>query len=86
MAGLGPRSWDTAMPESLIEIHIDFDSGLRALPGCSENLIAVAVPLGTEVPPKPGCGFPETSTSATDPHPPASLKERAERWLQGLVH
>jgi penicillin-binding protein 1B len=86
MAGLGPRSWDSAMPESLIEVHIDFDTGLRALPGCSDNLVAVAVPAGTELPAKPGCGFPEASTPGNNPNPLATLKDRAEHWLQGLVH
>ena len=86
MAGLGPRSWDSAMPESLIEVHIDFDTGLRALPGCSDDLVAVAVPAGTELPAKPGCGFPEASTQGTNPNPLARLKDRAEHWLQGLVH
>jgi hypothetical protein len=86
MAGLGPRSWDTAMPESLTEVHIDFDTGLRALPGCSDHLVAVVVPAGTALPAKPGCGLPEASTPANGPNPLATLKERAEQWLQGLVH
>jgi penicillin-binding protein 1B len=86
MAGLGPRSWDSAMPESLIEVHIDFDTGLRAMPGCSDDLVAVAVPAGTELPAKPGCAFPEASTQATTPNPITRLKDRAEHWLQGLVH
>ena len=74
------------MPESLTEIHIDFDSGLRALPGCSDNLIAIAVPAGTEVPVKPGCAFPEAPGPPANPHPLTTLKERAAHWLQGLVH
>jgi hypothetical protein len=46
----------------------------------------VAVPAGTGLPAKPGCVFPEASTGATNPNPLARLKDRAERWLQGLVH
>ncbi|HUA90499.1 MAG TPA: penicillin-binding protein 1B, partial [Steroidobacteraceae bacterium] len=80
MANLGTRSWDTAMPEDVTEVHIDFATGLRALPGCSDDLVAVAVPLGTQIAPKPGCGFPEGSAAAAAPaaSPLVSLKERAQ--------
>jgi penicillin-binding protein 1B len=85
MAGLGSRSWDTAQPESLIEVHLEYASGLRALPGCAEDLIAVSVPAGAQLPGKPGCGFPDTP-AATTPNPLSTLKEKAEQLLQRIVH
>ena len=57
MANLGTRSWDTAMPENLAEAQIEFDTGLRAQPGCAEDLVTIAVPAGTAIPAKPGCNF-----------------------------
>jgi penicillin-binding protein 1B len=57
MANLGTRSWDTAMPENLAEAQIEFDTGLRAQPGCAEDLVTIAVPAGTQIPAKPGCTF-----------------------------
>jgi penicillin-binding protein 1B len=81
MASLGGRSWDAAMPESLAEVHIDFSTGLRALPGCAEDIVAVAVPAGTALPAKPGCGFPEAPAAAH-----SSLRDRAQAWLQHLIH
>ena len=85
MAGLGSRSWDAAQPESLIEVHLEYASGLRALPGCAEDLIAVSVPAGAQLPGKPGCGFPDTP-AATTPNPLSTLKEKAEQLLQRIVH
>ena len=86
MANLGARSWDAALPESLAEVHLEFASGLRALPGCAEELVAVAVPAGTQLPPKPGCGFPQSAATPENSNPIANLKERAEQFLKGLVH
>jgi penicillin-binding protein 1B len=86
MGNLGARSWDVAMPETLAEVHLEFASGLRALPGCADDLVAVAVPAGTPLPGKPGCGFPEAPGSPDSAHPSPTLKERAEEWLKHLVH
>jgi len=85
MANLGTRSWDTAMPESLAEVHLEFATGLRAVPGCAQDLVAVAVPAGTALPAKPGCGFPEAATSASQ-GVLGELKDKAEQLLQSLVH
>jgi penicillin-binding protein 1B len=86
MANLGARSWDAAMPESLAEVHLEFATGLRAVPGCADDIVAVAVPAGTPLPGKPGCGFPESATTPENSNPVANLKDRAEQWLKGLVH
>jgi penicillin-binding protein 1B len=57
MAGLGTTSWNAPMPDSLAEIQIEYPTGLRAVPGCAEDLVAIAVPAGAELPAKPGCNL-----------------------------
>jgi hypothetical protein len=69
------------MPESLAEVHIEYPTGLRAVPGCAADIVAVAVPGDAALPPHPGCGFPD-SPRAT----PAGVLDRAEQWLKGVVH
>ncbi len=86
MANLGARPWDVAMPENLTEVQLEFASGLRALPGCADDLVTVAVPAGTALPGKPGCALPEAAGASGSAQPSASLKERAEEWLKHLVH
>ena len=77
MTGLGTTSWHAPMPESLAEVHIEYPTGLRAVPGCAADIVAVAVPGNATLPVRPGCGFPET---------PGSVLNRAEQWLKGLLH
>ncbi|HYM26780.1 MAG TPA: penicillin-binding protein 1B [Steroidobacteraceae bacterium] len=79
MAGLGTNSWNAPMPESLAEVHIEYPTGLRAVPGCAQDLVAVVVPSNAALPEKPGCGFPAGN-------PVSSALDRAAQWLQGLVH
>ena len=79
MAGLGTNSWNAPMPESVVEVHIEYPTGLRAVPACTPDLVAVAVPADAGVPARPGCGFPE-STAGT------SLLERAQQWVRSVVH
>jgi penicillin-binding protein 1B len=78
MAGLGTGSWNTPMPESLAEVHIEFPTGLRVVPGCSQDIVAVAVPGGAVLPARPGCGFPDESSPG--------LLNRAQQWLHSIVH
>ena len=77
MAGLGTSSWEAPMPESIAEVRIEYPSGLRATPACASDIVAVAVPAEAVVPPRPGCAFPESTTSVLD---------RAEQWVRSLVH
>ena len=72
------------MPESLAEVQIEYLTGLRVVPGCAEDIVAVAVPAGTELPAKPGCGFPATQTSANNPV--NTLIDSAQKWLHNLTH
>ena len=80
MAGLNTNSWNAPMPESLAEVHIDFPTGLRAVPGCTPDLVAVVVPANAMLPVRPGCGFPENAPTVP------GLLQKAQQLLQGLVH
>ncbi len=60
MAQLNATSWTAPMPESLAEVHIEFPTGLRVVPGCAQDIVAVVVPGGAQLPARPGCGFPDT--------------------------
>jgi len=76
MAGLGTTSWEAPMPESLAETWIEYSSGLRVEKGCSEDAVPVAVPVGTEIAMKPGCGGSTLQ----------SIVERAGEWIRDLMH
>ena len=80
MAGLGTSSWNAPMPESIAEVHIEYPTGLRVVPGCSEDIVAVAVPAGVALPAKPGCGFPEGEGAL------GKMLDRAQQWLHSLGH
>jgi penicillin-binding protein 1B len=84
MASLGTSSWNAPMPESLAEVQIEYPTGLRVVPGCAEDIVAVAVPAGTELPAKPGCGFPQAPTAASDPV--NTLIDSAKKLLHSLTH
>ena len=87
MAGLGTNSWNVAMPPSLAEVHIEYPTGLRAVPGCAADLVAVVVPGNASIPPRPGCGFPESAEPPPAKIAPGkSLINRAQQWLHGLGH
>jgi penicillin-binding protein 1B len=76
MAAMGASSWSAPMPESLHEIWIEYSTGLRAEPGCADELISIAIPLGVEPPMKPGCGGTPIDT----------FVERASQWIRDLVN
>jgi len=79
MAELGGSSWNAPMPEGLVDMEIEYATGLRVLPGCSDDRVTVAVPAATQVPAKPGCGFP-------DSNPVTTFIDRTQQWLHNLVH
>jgi penicillin-binding protein 1B len=76
MANMGTTSWSSALPEGLQEAWIEFPTGLAAKPGCGEEVISIAVPLGVELPAKPGCeaGVVE------------GIGERVGEWWRGITH
>ena len=79
MAGLGTTSWDAPMPESLAETWIDYGSGLRVEKSCADNeSVPIAVPVGTQLPLKPGCAGNSNSLQ--------SIVERAGEWIRDLMH
>jgi penicillin-binding protein 1B len=84
MASLGTSSWNAPMPESLAEVQIEYPTGLRVVPGCAEDIVAIAVPAGTELPAKPGCGLAVAQTSANNPV--NTLIDNAQKWLHNLTH
>ncbi len=55
-----PPPGTAPMPESLAEVHIEYPTGLRVVPGCAQDIVAVVVPGGAQLPARPGCGFPDT--------------------------
>jgi penicillin-binding protein 1B len=81
MAGLATNSWNAPMPDSLAEVHIEYPTGLRVVPGCAQDIVAVAVPGNAALPPRPGCGLPENPAA-----PSTTALDRAQRWLKSLVH
>jgi penicillin-binding protein 1B len=77
MAGLEETSWDAPMPETLAETWIDYPSGQRVEKGCSEDAVPIAVPVGTQLPMKPGCGQQQNTLQ--------SIVERAGEWLRDMI-
>jgi penicillin-binding protein 1B len=80
MAGLGGSSWNAPMPEGLVEMEIEYPTGLHVLPGCSDDRVTLPVPAGAQIPAKPGCGFPDSA------NPVITLIDRTQQWLHSLVH
>lgn len=75
-SGLDTSSWQPPMPESLMDLEIDYQSGLRVTTGCSDDIVTVAVPLGTNPSFLEGCAPP----GATD-----SPARRVGDWLRGII-
>jgi penicillin-binding protein 1B len=75
MATLNTSSRSPPMPESVVEVPIEFATGLRAGPDCAEDVVTLAVPVGSEPPFKPGCGVNGEQT----------IIERAGEWLRDMI-
>jgi penicillin-binding protein 1B len=78
MAGLGTTSWNAPMPESLAETWIDYATGLQVESGCSSEAVPIAVPVGTQIPMKEGCGSQGSGLS--------EIVRRAGEWLRDIMH
>jgi penicillin-binding protein 1B len=78
MAGLGTTSWNAPMPEALAETWIEYPTGLQVEAGCSADAAPIAVPVGTQIPMKPGCG-PESRGIG-------EIVKRAGEWLRDIMH
>ena len=75
MAGMQETSWDAPMPESLAETWVDYATGERVEKGCSQDAVPIAVPVGTQLPMKAGCG--ENALQG--------IVERAGEWLRDII-
>jgi penicillin-binding protein 1B len=80
MAALNPGSWNPPLPEGLTQMEVEYTTGLRVLPGCSDDRVTIAVPASASIPDKPGCGFPSAANPVT------SFIDRAQQLLRSLVH
>jgi penicillin-binding protein 1B len=74
MGELNTTSWNPPMPATLHDVAIDYLTGYAAVAGCSTEALNVPMPVGVEVPPKPGCivaaAMPPDATQTTPPPPP----------------
>jgi penicillin-binding protein 1B len=84
MADIATSSWTAPMPDSLQEITIDYPTGLRAAAQCSDDLVTLPVPPGTNPPMKAGCLGASLGTVLHSTV--QSAVRRAGQWLGGLVH
>ncbi len=75
IASLDTSSRNMPMPESLVDVPIDFSTGLRVNAGCSADVVTVAMPAGSEPRFEAGCG----------PGDARSLVERAGEWLRDMI-
>ncbi|MBS0366651.1 MAG: penicillin-binding protein 1B [Proteobacteria bacterium] len=64
MSSVGASSWNATMPDTLAEVQIDFDSGLKVNSACASDAVSVAVPGGTVVPAKASCVFTDAPPAA----------------------
>lgn len=72
MGQLHTTSWEPRMPASLHEVAIDYPTGYAAIPGCTSDPLNVPIPLGIDVPLKPGCVVAAAPTPTAIPSTPAS--------------
>jgi penicillin-binding protein 1B len=75
MAALHTSSRSAPVPEGVVDVPIEFATGLRVSPGCTEDMVTVAMPMGSEPPFKPGCGE----------NGDRSIVERAGEWLRDMI-
>jgi penicillin-binding protein 1B len=78
MSSLGTTSWNAPMPDTLAETWIDYPTGLQVEANCSADAAPIAVPVGTQIPMKAGCGV---NNNGMD-----SIVKRAGEWLRDLMH
>jgi penicillin-binding protein 1B len=76
IASLKSASFQPVAPELIEDRWIGFADGLETTPDCSADAVVVAVPTGTALPGKPGCGFSPFST----------LSDKIKEWLKTIVH
>jgi hypothetical protein len=63
------------MPDNVALVDVEYSTGLRASTTCAQDVVTIAVPMGSEPPFKPGCG---ANTGQ-------SIVERAGEWLRDMI-
>ena len=74
MAGLDTTSRSAPLPDTLASVNVEFATGLRAESHCGDDIVAIAVPVGSQPAWKPAC---ENGA--------ASIIERAGEWLRDMI-
>jgi len=73
MSALGPQPFVPAAADGLVELEIEYDTGLAANADCAD-VVRVPLPAEARLTPKPGCG------PAAD-----NLAERGVQWLKRVL-
>ncbi len=76
LGALKSASFEPTPAELVEDRWIEFSSGLATTPTCSPDAVAIAVPRGTVLPAKSGCGG----------SPAPSVTDKIKAWFQTTVH
>ena len=76
IGALKSASFEPAPAELVEDRWIEFSTGLETTPGCSADAVAVAVPRGTVLPAKPGCGA----------SPGPGVTDKIKSWFRTATH
>jgi len=76
IASVKSASYQPVPPELVEDRWIGFGDGLETTAACSADAVAVAVPTGTPLPGKPGCGSSPTDT----------LTDKIKAWFNKTIH
>ena len=77
IASLKSASFEPVPPELVEDRWIGFGDGLETTPACSADAVVIAVPKGTVLPGKPGCGPSPIRHTLTD---------KIKAWLKKIIH
>jgi len=72
LAHLKSASFEPVPPEGIEDRWIGFHDGFETTPSCSADAVAIAVPAGTVLPLKPGCGSLASASSPSRNSSPRS--------------
>jgi penicillin-binding protein 1B len=76
IASLKSASFQPVPLELIEDRWIGFGDGLETTPACSADAVVIAVPKGTALPAKPGCG----------PSPSSTLTDKMGAWVKKIIH
>ena len=75
VAGLNTLPRSAPVPDNVALVDVEYPTGLRASTSCAQDVVTIAVPMGSEPAFKPGC-------SANNGQ---SIVERAGEWLRDMI-